>query len=696
VPVQPGLFGRGLSLEHQDDSGESVRHVSKFPHAVREIEHFFIPMPDGTRLAARMWLPKGAEDAPVPAILEYLPYRKRDLTRARDNLNHPYLAGHGYACLRVDIRGTGESDGVLTDEYTEQELEDGEELIRWISEQPWCNGRVGMMGLSWGGFNALQIAARRPSALKAIIVCCASDDRYRDNMHYMSGCLLGDHLSGATVMFAHNSLPPDPALVGERWREMWMQRLEASGGWLNQWLRNQRRNDYWKHGSVCEDYAAIQCPVFAMSGWADGYTNAVFRLMENLSVPRRAIIGAWGHLYPNEGIPGPAVGFLQESLRWWDHWLKDRDTGMMDEPMLRVWMQDSMPPSSQYAERPGRWIGEPCWPSPNIRERRCTLGQRRLLLDDEPVEEAAEEVRSPLSLGMFGGRWASKQALPDLPSDQRQEDGGALVFDSEKLQEPLEVFGIPTVTLDLAADRPVAQVAVRLVDVLPDGEATQVAFGAFNLAQRDSLEHPQPLTPGERYQVVVGLHGVAHNFPEGHRLRLSVSSSYFPMVWPPPEPVTLTIHSGASYLSLPERPHRAEDDQVQALEPPEGAPPLATEQITPAHESWEIKRDQIRNLVTQEVITDKGVYCMPDIDLRLLSSDQEHFHCQGEDFASPSGTIHTQREFERDGWHIRVETRTKLTSTKEEFWIHAQLDAYEGDERVFSRNWHEGIPRDLL
>src|SRR5690625_4703982 len=319
-------------------SGDLVRVVEQLPQGVETVEHLLIPMADGAQLAARLWLPENADRVPVPAILEYIPYRKRDLTRDRDDINHAYFAGHGYACLRVDLRGSGESDGVLTDEYTETELADAEAVIAWLAEQPWCNGRVGMMGISWGGFNSLQLAARRPPALRAIISDCASDDIYSDNMHYMGGCLLGDHLSEATVMFAFNSLPPDPALVGERWRPMWFNRLQGSGLWLEKWLRPQRRNDYWKRASVCEDYSAVGCPVLAVGGWADGYTNAIFRLMEHLEVPRKALIGPWGHRYPHLGIPGPTVGFLQEALRWWDYWLKDQATGIMNEPMLQVWM----------------------------------------------------------------------------------------------------------------------------------------------------------------------------------------------------------------------------------------------------------------------------------------------------------------------------------------------------------------------
>src|SRR5690625_4849778 len=249
-----------------------MKAISTFPYSVRRIENIFIPMSDGAQLAARVWMPTDAERHPLPAILEYIPYRKRDLTRARDTMNHAYIAGHGYVCVRVDMRGSGDSDGVLIDEYTRQERDDAVEVIAWLAAQPWCDGSVGMMGISWGGFNSLQVAAERPPALKAIISACSTDDLYADNMHYMGGCLLGDNLSEATVMFAFNSLPPDPAIVGDRWRDMWRERLEGSGLWLDTWLAHQRRDDYWRFGSVCEDYDAIRCPVMAV-GRSEEHTS---------------------------------------------------------------------------------------------------------------------------------------------------------------------------------------------------------------------------------------------------------------------------------------------------------------------------------------------------------------------------------------------------------------------------------------
>ncbi|MGH3015726.1 MAG: CocE/NonD family hydrolase, partial [Gaiellaceae bacterium] len=343
---------------------------TEFPRRVREIEHTWIKLADGTRLAARIWLPEDAEDDPVPAILEFLPYRKTDGTAIRDAARQPYLAGFGYAAVRVDVRGTGESDGTLTDEYTEQEQEDALEVLAWLRAQPWCDGTLGMWGISWGGFNSLQIAARRPPGLRAIVTLCSTDDRYADDVHYRGGCVLAlDMLHWASSMLTWNARPPDPRLYGEGWREAWLERLETLTPWIEHWLGHQRRDGYWQHGSVCEDYAAIECPVFAVGGFADGYTNAVPRLLAGLSVPRKGLVGPWAHAFPDDALPGPSIGFLQECVRWFDHWLKGAGNGVMDEPMLRVWMQDSVAPRPQYELRPGRWVAEPAWPSPHVGSR---------------------------------------------------------------------------------------------------------------------------------------------------------------------------------------------------------------------------------------------------------------------------------------------------------------------------------------
>ena len=671
----------------------------RFPHRVKEDVQLRIPLADGTWLAGHIWRPENSDTWPVPAILEFIPYRQRDLTAVRDSIHHPYLAGHGYAGVRVDLRGSGDSEGILTDEYLEQELCDAEQVLAWLAAQPWCNGRTGMMGISWGGFNTLQVAARRPPSLRAVVTACSTDDRYADDVHYMGGCLLTDNLSWASTMFAYNSCPPDPAVVGERWREMWHQRLDGSGLWLEEWLRHQRRDAYWRHGSICEDYSAITCPVLAVSGWADGYTNSVFRLLTALDVPRKGLIGPWSHKYPHLGQPGPAVGFLQELIRWWDHWLRDVDNDIMAEPMLRIWMQESVPPSTAYEERPGRWVGEPSWPSPQVRAVTHPLGHRRIQppggAEPAPVQEQKLTVQSPLSVGQFAGKWCSYNAPPDLPYDQREEDGGSLVFDGDDLTERMEILGAPVTTLEFAVDKPVAMVAVRLSDVAPDGRATRISYGLLNLTHRAGHDRPEALTPGERYRVSVTLKAMAQAIPPGHRLRLALSTSYWPLAWPPPQPVQLTVYPASSALVLPLRPDPGADElPVPSLGEPEGARPQETTQLEPARHRWTVTRDLIDYESTMEVVKDLGVVRFDDIDLEVSRRAEERFSWVADDVTSVRGETTWAMGFARGDWKIETRTRTVLTSTETNFRLQAQLDAYEGSERVFERSWRLTIPRD--
>ena len=668
--------------------------ITRFPRAVREIVNTDIPLSDGTRLAARIWIPEDAEADPVPAILEYLPYRKRDGTSERDALTHPYFAGHGYACVRVDMRGSGESEGLLLDEYLKQEQDDAIEVIDWIAAQPWCTGKLGIIGISWGGFNGLQIAARRPKPLKAIVTIASTDDRYADDIHHMGGCLLNDNLSWASTMFAYMSRPPDPALVGERWRELWMYRLENTPLLIANWLQHQRRDAFWKHGSVCENYADIECAVYAVGGWADGYSNAVPRLLAGLKAPCKGLIGPWAHKYPHFAKPGPAIGFLQECLRWWDHWLKGKDTGIMAEPRYRVWMEDPVKPAAYLPRRPGRWVAEPSWPSKSIRPARLALNPGRLGQTAEA--EAQLTISSAQDTGLYAGAWCPYGLGPDLPADQREEDGNALCFDGPAVTETLEILGAPVAELEVAADKPVAMVAVRLCDIHPDGTSERVSYGLLNLTHRESHEHPAPLDPGRRYRVRVQLNDIAHSFKPGHRIRLAVSTSYWPIAFPMPEPVLLTLFTGASMLELPVRPPRREDGELEEFPPAQGAIPLAQTVLRQGGTRLIVER----NLATDESIftrhEDTGTYQIDAIDLTVDQIKTGTYRIKSDDPLSADITIRWTQKLGRGDWQVRTETETRFRATKEEFLIDATLDAFEGDKRVYTHNWDRRIKRDLV
>ncbi|RDC74952.1 CocE/NonD family hydrolase [Rhodovulum sp. 12E13] len=673
-----------------------MKIVDTFPHAVREISHTEVPMPDGTRLAARIWMPEGAEGAPVPAILEYLPYRKNDFTAARDATMQPYLAGHGYAVVRLDLRGAGDSEGIMPDEYLPQELQDGVDAIAWIAAQPWCDGNIGMIGISWGGFNGLQVAALQPPALKAIVTLCSTDDRYADDVHYMGGCLLGEQLSWASIMFGRNSLPPDPANVGDRWREMWMGRLEGSGLWLKNWLAHQTRDAFWKHGSICEDWSAIRIPVYAVSGWPDGYCRAVFRLMENLQGPRKGLVGPWAHRYPHIGEPGPAIGFLQEELRWWDHWLKGRETGIMDEPMLRLYRMNSAEPAGHYEHREGEWIAEPSWPSPNVRPAEFYLAADRSLAPRNGGPHGVCEHSSPPDVGMASGKWCGYSKPGDAPLDKRRDDAGSLTFETTPLDEALDIAGDAQVLLDLEADRPVAQLAVRISDVHPDGRATRVTFGVLNLTHRDGHEHPEPLEPGRRTTIRVPMKHVAQRFRPGHRLRLAISTNYFPMIWPAPERVTIRVHTEASRLILPVRAPAPEDAALRPFEEAEGAPPLAKDVLEEPEEYWEIVEDARTGAMEMRLADGGGRVHFHDNDLVTYSQGTESYRIGPAELTSATGRTRWRYEMARGDWHVSTETETMLTADATDFIVQARLRAWEGETLVHEQEWDERIPRMLV
>jgi predicted acyl esterase len=653
----------------------------------------WIPLADGTRLFARIVVPTKPA-GPVPALLEFLPYRITDGTRIRDQEHHRYFAAAGYAGVRVDMRGSGNSTGILLDEYLPQEQADAVEVIAWLAEQPWCSGAIGMFGISWGGFNALQVAAHRPPALKAIITLCFTDDRYATDVHYMGGCLLGpESLPWASTMLGINALPPDPLHFGEGWREEWLRRLEETPFYLEAWLAHQRRDEYWKQGSICEDYAALDCAVFAVGGWADGYTNAIPRTLAGLSaagVPCKGLIGPWSHKWPQSATPGPNIGFLQECVRFWDLWLKGIETGAMDGPLLRAWMQESVAPGPGHAEWPGRWIAEPAWP-PAARPP-LVLHPSPTGLSAAPPEEARLDHLGVDSAGLDSGAWCPYGHQVDYPTDQRQEDALALALDGEPLAERLEVFGDPVAALELSCDRPLGLVAVRLCDVAPDGSSLLVSRGLLNLTHRRDHEVIEPVRPGERMSVRVPLDSLGHAFPAGHRIRLTVSPTYWPFAWPSPEPVTLSLYTGAlTRLELPVREPSTADEALPSFGAPVQARPERTE--TDGSMERRITRELGSARAILELERTENTHFAAD-DLTLADHAIERYSIVDGEPLSARIERSSSHRMRRGGWDISVVTETSMSATADAFLVTSAIDAFEGDVRVSTRHRSVRIPRD--
>ncbi|MBM3572999.1 MAG: CocE/NonD family hydrolase, partial [Alphaproteobacteria bacterium] len=488
-----------------------------------------------------------------------------------------------------------------------------------------------------------------------------------------------------------------PALNPDRWRALWRQRIDAMAPPIGTWLKHQRRDAFWRHGSVREDYGAIHCAVYAIGGWVDGYSNAVFRMLQNIKAPCKGLVGPWGHGRPHFALPGPQIGYLQEALRWWDHWLKGIDTGIMAEPQLRAWMQDAVPPVTHLDVRPGRWVAEPSWPSPHIKPQRHALNPGALAETAAPSQ--ALSIRSPNWVGQAGGEWCPfglGGIGRELPMDQRIDDAGSLVFDGAPLAAPLEILGAPIVELELESSHAQAQIAARLSDLAPDGAATRVTYTVLNLTHRDSHEHPAPLTPGRRQRVRLQLNEIAHVFPRGHRPRLSLSTCYWPTVWPAPEPATLTIHTGASFFELPVRAPRAEDAKLRPFDPVETAPKAKIAMLRPDRIDRAITTDAASGLTTYTIWRDDGAARIEATGTVMETVKLLRYQTHADDPLQTRSDAEVTFKFSRDDWRPEVRTRASLTGDREAFTLRTDVDILDGETRVAAKSWTQRVPRDLV
>jgi predicted acyl esterase len=418
---------------------------------------------------------------------------------------------------------------------------------------------------------------------------------------------------------------------------------------------------------VCEDYDAIQCPTYAVGGWTDAYKNAIPRLLERLDVPRKGLIGPWAHAYPHFALPGPQIGFLQEALRWWDYWLRGVDTGVMDEPMLRAWMTESVKPAPYHETLPGRWVSERLWPPARTAMHRLFLTDQGLETGDATLTPRA--LCSPQTVGKQAGEWCPFGRGSDQAGDQQEDDLRSLMFETPPLDAPIEILGGPIVTLDIRSDRPIANLIVRLCDVHPSGESLRVSFGVLNLTHRDGHEQPSPLVVGQLYRVRVQLNDAGSVFPMGHKIRLALSTTYWPMIWPSPETATLTIAGGT--LDLPIRSPEALD-VLPPLPEPEIAPPERPTAIRP------------------------GVQRIDRLGLELSTEGKFTFHVEEVDPLSAVAEVRRSESVSRGSWSIRLETQIRLSCSRDVFLLQGSLRAWEGENEVCHREWNRSIPRDLV
>jgi putative CocE/NonD family hydrolase len=671
---------------------------------------------DGTELSANIWRPvtrDGGTDR-FPAILEMIPYGKDNWRRNADTTRGEWFAARGFALCRLDVRGTGSSGGIAVDEYTADETRDGYDAVEWLAQQPWCTGDVGMWGISYGGFTSIQVAMLRPPHLRAIVPVMATDDRYLDDVHYRGGCVTVSELSQYAVsQVAMNAMPPDAAFRGAAWREEWRQRLDATPPWLFAWLRHQTDGPYWRQGSLAPDYDAIGVPIFNIGGWHDSYVDPAFRMQARCRAPSHTLVGNWVHSWPHSAYPAPNIDELHEIARFFDRHLNGAENGW-DEEAAVVWYEHEFTaPVAFPASLPGRWRATSAYPHPAAAVRAWHFGAR-VLAALAGGDDAVDTFRHRPTTGTRGPlSWGAGDAPNGLARDLRPDEADGPTYTTDPLDAPLEVLGVPEVVVHLEVDAPVAILSVRLSDVAPDGTSALVSAGVLNLTHRASHAQPEPLRPGVVEEIRVPLRTAGYRWLPGHRIRVALSSSLWPVLWPSPYPATFGVHRGSatpSRLELPVVPSAGgsgdaavptfrTDPPALAWPAPEAADGAGPARTDPA--IWRIEEDVLDRSVTV-TFHDGGEDIVPD-GRRLYAAESIRMTAWDDDPARAelaADVIYRwqERDPARDGELTRIEIRavSQQRSSASDFDLAVHLEVDVDGERFFGNDWHETIPRQLV
>jgi uncharacterized protein len=662
--------------------GAAVEPPSPPIYGVR-MENVWIPMTDGVRLAATLYMPDGAKPGEkFPALLDYLPYRKDDSTASGDYPKNAYFARRGYVGARVDIRGFGSSEGRPTDrEYSEQEQTDGEQVIHWLATQPWSNGNVGMYGISWGGFNAIQMAMRNPPELKAILATAATEELFHDDIHYIDGLMHVDEFELNMDMAPGMTGAPDYTLD----EKVLGPHFEAAP-WSLEYFKHQRDGSFWR--SPVRPLGEIKVPCFLIGGLADGYRDSIPRMLQQVKAPVRALIGPWNHSFPNDADFGPRIEWREDAVRWWDYWLKGRDTGVLQDPKLVIFMRHWFPPDPNLDTVPGEWRTESSWPPRDLKTSVLYLQPNHSLASNES-ENDSHRLKYVPSIGVEAGFWWG-----ELLSDQRPVDAFSLVYDSSPLERDLAIMGRPHALLEASADAPLANWFARLSDVAPDGTVTQITGAGLGGAQRESMRDPKPLEPGKVYPLDVEMHLTTWVFPKGHRIRLSVSNALWPMVLSTPYKMTTSLQLGGksgSRLSLPVVPVEGTAAHVSPPQPSEERTDLKSFGF-PWPGEWLVTRDQGRQKTT---VLWKGKMggqypWGKETDLEKLTYEIEDAHPE-------INTIHGEAEttLELKGRVLVWSGHLSVTSDVKSFFYKYTRELRKDGTLIKSKSWEETIPRDL-
>lgn len=665
---------------------QSLYHV-----IVRQI---WIPMHDGVRLSATLYIPSPKQlHERFPAIFEYLPYRKDELVDYPRV--HQYFARHGFVSAQVDIRGTGRSEGHAPDrEYSKIEQEDAERVISWLAHQKWSNGRVGMFGISWGGFNSVQLAMRNPLALKAIIAICATEDLFREDVHFIDGMMHVDeyelNVDLQTAMTRSPDFPTDEVSLKQRF---------DNPPWFVMYKQHPRAGAFWD--APVRPLSSIKIPVFLIGGMLDGYRDSIPRMLEEIKAPTKALLGPWNHSEPDEAVPGPAIEWRDQAVAWWTRWLKPNPKDMNVGPRLVVFMNHWHPPNVLIQEIPGEWRVERGWPPSGAHIQRFYLGGDHAL-HTAAVEPARHELAYlPAATQEAGGPdywWG------DVNGDQRSVDAYSLVYDSAPLQHKLSILGRPRACLYVSATAPSAEWFVRVSDLAPDGATTLVAGAGLNGAHRESYSNPTPLEPGREYTLCFDLHLTSWVFPAGHRIHVAISNTMWPMIWPTPYRMLTSLGLGGadgSRVDLPVVP------DLSALPVPRFRRPESVEPTTAAESnqsetalsvssnvpalSWTAGRDLVHQEGSSEWRGGSSTkYPWGREDTHEL------MQYRADDLHPEKSSVHGEVEMDVKLKHRTLVWRGILDarSDRDFFYVRYKRELAENGVLLRSKTWQTTVPRD--
>jgi len=640
-------------------------------------------MKDGVRLAATLYMPQGAKpEEKFPALLEYLPYRKDDGTAAGDYPKHAYFARRGYVSVRVDIRGFGASESVPPErEYSQQEQVDGEQVIAWLAHQPWSNGNVGMFGISWGGFTALQMAMRHALGLKAIIAVDATAELFHDDVHYIDGMAhidefeLNMDLAQGWVGAPDYSL--DEKVLGPRF---------DSPPWSLLYLKHQHDGPFWR--DRVRPLSEIRIPTLLIGGLQDGYRDNIPDMLMQSKAPIKAIVGPWNHSFPNDADFGPRVEWRDQAVRWFDYWLKGRDTGVRSDPRLVVYIQHWHPPDPNLESVPGEWRKEEVWPPASARNKTLYLQPNHMLAESASRPDTHQLKYVP-TIGVEAGFWWG-----ELLSDPRPVDAFSLVYDSAPVDSELAILGRPHALLQVSATAPLANWFARLSDVAPDGTVTQITGAGINGAQRESITEPRDLEPGKVYPLEIQMHLTSWVFPKGHRIRVAISNALWPMVLPTPYAMTTSLELGGSNgsrIDLPVVPVNGDRaPEFSAPQPMEQRTDVKTEGF-PWPGEWKVERDEAhQKTMVRWNGKDQSEYPWgTEKDFESLTYEADDAHPE---ICSVRGEA--ESVFALKGRTLVWRGHLQVTTDQKNFYYKYTRELLKDGQMFRTRTWEEAIPRD--